>query len=350
MKTAPFRKLTSFLFIIPAVAVASEQAENLLGCASISHDRQRLACYDRLAASEANASVAEDESRPPVLPSIRHPRPEGATQTATAVSAPDLGRHWELRPEHQQGTFAFRPHNSNYILFANYSSSPNNAPFSPIAGAAPGDARLSNTEVRYQLSFKMKLVEDIAQTPADLWFGYTQESNWQLYNRKASRPFRETDYQPEIMLVAPVDFTVLGLRARFANLGYVHQSNGRGISISRSWDRIYAQLGMERGNFTLTGRAWKRVEENRSEDDNPDIADYMGHGDITGSYRWNDHLLSVLARYNFNTHRGAARLGWAFPLAKNIKGYVEAFSGYGHSLIDYNHSQATVGIGVLFGQ
>jgi phospholipase A1 len=55
----------------------------------------------------------------------------------------------------------------------------------------------------------------------------------------------------------------------------------------------------------------------------------------------------MFARRNLRTGHGAVRAGWAFPLVAHLKGYVEAFSGYGQTLIDYNHSQTTIGIGVL---
>jgi phospholipase A1 len=101
---------------------------------------------------------------------------------------------------------------------------------------------------------------------------------------------------------------------------------------------------MEKGNFTLSARVWKQFGNN---EDNPDIADYMGYGDVGGTYRRNGHEFSVFARRNFRTGRGAVRAGWAFPFNTHLKGYVEAFSGYGQSLIDYNHSQTTIGVGVL---
>jgi phospholipase A1 len=105
---------------------------------------------------------------------------------------------------------------------------------------------------------------------------------------------------------------------------------------------------MEREKFTLTGRLWKRLKESSDEDDNPDITDYMGHGDVLVTYRLGAQVFSVLARNNFDTGKGAAEMGWEFPLVKNLKGYVEVFSGYGHSVIDYNHSQTTIGLGLLF--
>jgi phospholipase A1 len=193
----------------------------------------------------------------------------------------------------------------------------------------------------------MKLAENVFNKPADLWFGYTQNSFWQAGNQEASSPFRESNYQPEFMAVMPVDFNLLGMRARFVNLGLVHQSNGQASSLSRSWNRVYAQLGMENGDFTLLARVWQRLNEDAADDDNPDIVKFMGRGDIVGTYRRNGHEYSALARYNFDTHKGAAQLSWAFPIASSLHGYVQLFSGYGQSLIDYNHSMNVLGLGVM---
>jgi len=64
-----------------------------------------------------------------------------------------------------------------------------------------------------------------------------------VYNSGISRPFRETDYEPEMFMTFPIDREGAGLRARFVNFGLVHQSNGRADPLSRSWNRIYGKRG-----------------------------------------------------------------------------------------------------------
>lgn len=324
-------------------AFAGERPLQLQDCAIIANDHDRLACFDGLAAS----AVADKEGKtsdhlqpPPASPAPATPL------TAEKESDSFLADHWELVPGKKRGVFKFRPHRENYLI-ATYNSSPNDTPYEPFRSLVPGAGSLSRNELSFQIGFKLKLMENVANSPLDFWFGYTQQSFWQASNQKASSPFRETDYQPELMAVVPVDFRLLGLRARFVSAGFVHQSNGQASTLSRSWNRVYAQAGLERGNFTLLARLWQRINEPRISDDNPGIVDYMGRGDLTGSYRWNGHEFSFLTRYNFSTDKGAVQLGWAFPLKSNLKGYVRLFSGYGYSLIDYNAYQRVIGLGVL---
>ena len=84
--------------------------------------------------------------------------------------------------------------------------------------------------------------------------------------------------------------------------------------------------------------------------ENPDIERFLGYGDLLAVYKWNtQNTVSLLVRNNLRTgdNKGAVQLDWSFPLYGGLKGYVQFFSGYGESLIDYNWRQTTFGIGVL---
>jgi phospholipase A1 len=345
--------LLPFLFITPAFA--QQTAPDLSGCTRISDAGQRLACYDRLAG--VNPVAAAPAAMAPAASQAASPTASSVAQVDHDVEASldlspektrgfSLADHWELDQEHRRGIFNIRPHNVNYLM-ATRTAHPNNEPYRPFRDLGDFSSDLSRAELVFQLGFKTKLVETAFDKPVDLWFGYTQNSFWQAGNRQASSPFRETNYQPELMLVTPLNLDLLGMHASFLNLGVVHQSNGQASTLSRSWNRVYAQVGLERAGFTVLGRVWKRINETASDDNNPDIVDYMGRGDLNVTYRSNGHDYSALLRRNFSTGRGAVQLSWAFPLAGHFKGYTQYFSGYGQSLIDYNYYQNVVGIGLL---
>jgi phospholipase A1 len=66
-------------------------------------------------------------------------------------------------------------------------------------------------------------------------------------------------------------------------------------------------------------------------------------------HEWNGQEFGMMLRHSFRggSHsHGAAQFTWSFPLAGNLRGYMELFKGYGESLIDYNHNATYLGLGV----
>lgn len=258
-----------------------------------------------------------------------------------------LVERWELAPETKQGTFKFRPHRRVYLLPIRYSTNPNEQPESPRTGSPP-EQDYDNVEAKFQLSFKVKTWEGVFGDHGDLWFAFTQQSSWQVYNAGISRPFRETNYEPEIMLTFATDYGFLGLKGRLLNIGVVHQSNGQSEPLSRSWNRFYVQLGWERGNFTMLARPWYRIPDAREKDDNRDIDEFLGYGDLQAIYRHDKHTFSLEARSNLRSaHHGSLQADYTFGSVGQMRGYVQVFTGYGESMIDYNHRQTAIGIGLV---
>ena len=251
---------------------------------------------------------------------------------------------------------AFNPyvliaHKHNFILPVSYSTGVNEAVYQQ--NDVPLREGLQPAEVKFQISLKSQLNEaDLLFSNDSLSLGITLEAWWQLYSSDLSSPFRETNYQPEIFYLIPLLWGPYGGSTAVV-LGFEHQSNGQVQGLSRSWNRLYTTLIYEKGPFVASIRPWYRIPEKAKEapgepegDDNPDILDFMGHGDIGASWRNESFEYAVKVRGNPSTGKGAITVGMTFPFFAKFRAFVQYFSGYGDSLIDYDHYQQRLGVGV----
>jgi phospholipase A1 len=260
-----------------------------------------------------------------------------------------LGTRWDLDGE-RSALFTVRPYRPVYLLPGTWTSHINVRPSSPSPDhSVTEDQPLKSVEAKYQLSLKTKLGEDLMGSSMALWGAYTQSSRWQVYNGPASRPFRETNYEPELILAWPLNTQLAGWQLRLGSLSLNHQSNGRSLPLSRSWNRVIGTLAAERGEWVAELRPWVRIGEKAADDDNPDIEDHIGRGELRLSRYWGGHALLLNLRHTLRggeRSRGSAEMNWVFPLRGELHGFLQVFSGHGESLIDYNLSQTRVGLGV----
>jgi phospholipase A1 len=337
--------ITCGLLAAPPAVVAAPALQPLADCAQIASDPARLACYDRAIGRDAVAPAGTMASAPMQAPSAPITDQAAAGGHAAAPTESMIDSAWGFEPGSDRYSIDFyRP---NYLLLANYTSNINNRPFSPLFDALEVEEQdLDSVESRFQISFKFRIWAS-EDRRFGLWAAYTQMSKWQVYNEEISRPFRDTNYQPELFVTYRPDISFAGFHWRLFRFGYNHESNGRSDPISRSWDRLVAELGIERENLAVLIRPWVRIDDGGSNDDNPDITDYMGYGDITGIYQWRGHSFALMGRGNPSTGKGAASLTWTTPpLIGPLRLYLRGFAGYGDSLIDYNWKQNTIGIGM----
>lgn len=249
-----------------------------------------------------------------------------------------------------ENPFALIPYKPNYLLPATYSEGST----VPYAGIVEDD-EFDKIEVKFQVSLKYLAFEDVFMDNLDMYVAFTTSSWWQAYNDDQSSPFRESNYEPELMIEYDKPFDLFGQEVDFAGLSLNHQSNGQSAELSRSWNRIIGKLGFVEDNFAWVIRAWWRLPEDSKKDpsdskgdDNPDIYKYMGYGDLGAVWKLpNNHSFDMTLRNNLRKdNKGAIELGWTFPINKQLHGYVQYFNGYGESLIYYNHSVQRLGIGV----
>lgn len=365
------------LFGLPAfaqtdLAPVAPKSPELGVCAGTADEAARLACYDAIVEADTVVKRPVDLGQTLKSTIAGHPQiirqddndqlvesSQGTVLTELGLSKDELALQsplslsYDLEQNSERGLWSARPHNANYILPIYVNSRPNFDPMTPTQRLdAPFTKGLMQpAELKFQVSLKTKTAENLFGTDADLWLGYTQMSHWQVYNEDNSRPFRAHDYEPEMFLTQPVSAKLpLDGHLRLLGAGVVHHSNGEANPLSRSWNRAYIMGGAEWGKLTVMPRLWVRVvkQDGKKPNDNPDILRYYGYGDVKFIYQLRKGgSIAGLARLNPISGKGALQLDYVHPLRKGVTGYVQAFHGYGQSIIDYNHKASSIGVGIM---
>jgi phospholipase A1 len=316
-----------FLLVLGLCVAGTAQASspNWKACTSIQNELERLACYDKLTGQRYGQRSA-------------------------------LTRAWDLdglgNPD-LAGVRRLEPYRANRVM-VQHTSRINTQPSSPAHVSLSPYAYQPN-ELKFQFSAKSEIgnfreLELLWFRDFRLWAGFTQQSYWQLFNGSQSSPFRETNYEPEIIGTFG---TGNSNGWKLLNIGLSHQSNGRGNTLSRSWNKIYAQGGWERGDYYLLARGWWRVPESTANDDNPDIQQYLGKAELEAHWSPDsDDEVTLLVRSNlsFGHPRGYLQLDWSTPVRIWHLSHLslQLATGYGQSLIDYNHNQTSLSFGLTF--
>jgi len=212
------------------------------------------------------------------------------------------------------------------------------------SGRYPG----RESEVLFGLSLKLRVFK------LPFYLAYSQKSFFQAFNGKDSKPFRETDFNPEafyrFLPRDPKPWFHLGLDA-----GIEHESNGQSLPGSRSWNRVYIAPFRAAGKSLIYWKWWFRLPENKDlprtdprRDDNPDIQDYYGYSELHIEQElFRGHVINGLFRLNPATGRGAVNLQYTIPGPyDNFFWSFYVWNGYGESLLDYNRSVTRVGLGI----
>ena len=273
------------------------------------------------------------------------------------LSAPLLAKSLIANRENNESKtedqpFVITPHKVNYIFPVTYQTRPNELPYAKEYGAS--DHHLDNVEAKFQISLKLPLLHNLITENDALYFGYTSTNYWQVYNAEVSGPFRSTDHEPELFWITQTNGYWQRYQLSHFGLGLTHQSNGKSGSLSRSWNRIYGLFVFDFEDFAFSAKAWYRIPENEKThksnptgDDNPQIENYLGNVEFTGVYGFKNHRFSAALRNNLRKdNKGSIELTWSYPILGNLRFYAQFFNGYGESLIDFDHHNSRIGLGV----
>ncbi|MCC2617412.1 phospholipase A [Aestuariibacter halophilus] len=277
------------------------------------------------------------------------PVEEVTEQTSEEPAAPILEERMKADRDALKNPFAITQHRPNYLLPYSHVSNPN-----PLGNNEDSQNSIDNNEAKFQISMRMPIYQQDDRLDG-VYFGFTVKSFWQLYNSDASKPFRETNYEPEVFYEWHSDIRFLGYDFNIARLGINHQSNGQSGIRSRSWNRIYASLLFSDQDEFYFLKAWYRIKEEEkldpndvTGDDNPDITHYLGHLELGYGTRFGKWQLMTMLRNNLKSsdNKGSIELNLTYPVTERYSVLLQYFNGYGDSLIDYNRHQQRIGIGV----
>lgn len=357
--TASIAAATLIVFVGPKAFAADGNTPGSEGAFRVDHAAVR-ACMAS-AAADADASMTLQELKELCAwlqgehsATLGDPAPELASAAGAADANPHdiLDNRFAVERLSRANRFLLTPHKRNYLLPISYHDKPNSTPYvnanSPLAD-------LAHVEAEFQFSIKILVRERLLGDNGHLYVAYTNHSFWQVYSETDSAPFRETNHEPELVLSFHNDWRIFGVRNALNELVLVHQSNGQGGLLSRSWNRLMLRSVFAKGNFAMAVSSWYRLPEDAQEypgdpngDDNPNITDYLGYFEANGAYELRENIFSVMLRNSFAHDNATVELGWSFPVSSNTRGYLRYFNGYGYSLIDYNAEQQVFSLGVMF--
>jgi len=200
---------------------------------------------------------------------------------------------------------------------------------------------------RFTSKFQLSLKYD---TGANWFFAYTQRSYWDLDSD--SSPALDHNFEPETFFRWRPKFeaaTRWGLD--LVHLGIVHESNGRGGTESRAWNRVYAEPRFHWGDWFIEPKIWLIVS---TEDQNRDIADYAGYADLVIGYKTTSQQRFTVTGRQGSQH-GSVRLDVSMPFSslfpkKRMHPYLyfQAWVGYGETLLYYNQRTTAYRFGIEF--
>ncbi|MDO4728478.1 MAG: phospholipase A [Bacteroidota bacterium] len=264
-----------------------------------------------------------------------------------------LSKMFELEKEDQRGVFRPSVYRPMYVIPFRWTDRVNRQPINtnPVNGNPPY-RNYQSVEAKFQVSIKAKVWQDFLGMKGDFWVAFTQQAYWQVYNEELSRPFRELNYEPELMYIMPLKLSIGDFKWQMTGLSFNHQSNGKEQLYSRSWNRVIFMNAFEWRNLILVTRLWKRIQEKEADDDNKNIEDFVGKMELTAFYSTQSHSFIFTMRNNLNKKNKAfAELTYIYPVGSGgLRLFAQLSTGYGDSLIEFNHKQTTIGVGVILSE
>lgn len=219
----------------------------------------------------------------------------------------------------------------------------------------------NHADTKLGFGFKYQIIEDL-----NLYGAYSEYLMWD--RREDSAPFRDINHNPELFYRQDAPLNWL----EYVDYGlFEHMSNGQAGEASRSIDRRYIRFktrplnrvtqffGMTE-NITIEFKYFDYISGSMS--DNRDYNNYVASCQLKlvttqifnfGILKDTETYIIITPGKNPKTidfDRGSIEIGhifnWEF-WGLNPRIYLQAFNGYGENLLDYDHMQHAIRLGLI---
>ena len=204
----------------------------------------------------------------------------------------------------------------------------------------------SNSDVKFQISFRQRLTKKPLQGNIFPFLMYSQKTLWNVFEE--SLPMHDLNFNPGIGLTK---ILTRGDRV-VGNVTFLleHESNGRDGEASRSWNKLSVSANVyATHNLMIHSKIWFPIIDGEN---NRDILRYSGIFNVGVQWLSTDkrYVASAIVtkRQGINLNANVT-LQAGIRLFKNSNQFlfVEYYNGYGECLLDYNKFHSRIRAGLL---
>lgn len=204
-----------------------------------------------------------------------------------------------------------------------------------------------NSDVKFQISFAIRLTNATLPWNSFLFLAYTQKTFWNVFQE--SLPMGDINFNPAIGWTKP--FFNQGRYVGKLSLILEHESNGRDGDASRSWNRVsVAGMAMIDQWLMVHAKFWIPIIDSGN---NRDITKYCGiyqsgvvlttpNRKFTFGFTW---VKRGNFKLDFNT---IWEVSWLISKKTNINLFAQYYNGYGEDLLHYNQFRSMLRVGLVF--
>ena len=216
-----------------------------------------------------------------------------------------------------------------------------------VGTKVPGIPNSHNSDVKFQISFAIRLTNATLPWNSYLFLAYTQKTFWNVFQE--SLPMGDINFNPALGWSKP--FFSHNRYVGKLSLMIEHESNGRDGDNSRSWNRVSLSGSAMIDEWLMVhAKIWIPIVDGEN---NKDIVKYCGIYQsgvvVTTPNKRFSFGITAVKRGNFKLDFNTIwEVSWLISKKTNINLFAQYYNGYGEDLLHYNQFRSMLRVGLVF--